>query len=225
MLLCMVLILGMIVSVALSRINQTEMAALFSECAAVRGHDGITASDYPAIASSIITYLRSGEEGDIPALRGERLFSERENLHLKDCAGIIRGMMAFRTVFIVLLILGCGAYLLVRTRPDAAKARSLALSAAGCMSMACMAVLGAALVLAAWGLMDFNSLFLTFHRLAFRNDLWLLDPGKDLLIQLMPYSFFVKYAWKILASLLPCLGIMALFPVLYIKFRNASAAS
>ena len=41
---------------------------------------------------------------------------------------------------------------------------------------------------------DFDSLFVLFHKVAFQNDLWLLDPRTDLLIRLMPIEFFVSYA-------------------------------
>ena len=41
---------------------------------------------------------------------------------------------------------------------------------------------------------DFGSLFILFHKVAFTNDLWLLDPRTDLLIRLMPIEFFVSYA-------------------------------
>ena len=53
-----------------------------------------------------------------------------------------------------------------------------------------------ALVLAVlvWGLCDFGGLFVSFHRLAFTNDLWLLNPAIDLLVRLMPTSLFVRYA-------------------------------
>lgn len=219
--LCAVLLLGMIDSVALSRIDQGNMSALFLECAEVRGHDEVTSGDYPAIAAAVITYLRSGEEKDIPSLRGERLFSEKENLHLKDCAGIIRGMLIFRGVFIALLTAALAAALFIRARMGAGRLRALAAEAARCMAAACMAVLGIALALAVWGLADFDSLFLAFHRAAFRNDLWLLDSGKDLLVQLMTFDFFVKYAGRMLISLLPCLMLMIVFPALYIKSKNA----
>ncbi|MBR6705135.1 MAG: DUF1461 domain-containing protein [Clostridia bacterium] len=223
--LCAVLLLGMIDSVALSRIDQGNMAALFLECAEVRGHDEVTEDDYPAIAAAIIKYLRSGEEKDIPALHGELLFSERENLHLKDCAGIIRGMLAFRGVFIALLVIALVAGLYIRVRLGAEKVRALVSEAAFCMAAACLAVLGAALALAIWGLADFDSLFLAFHRVAFSNDLWMLDSGKDLLVQLMTFDFFVKYAGRMLVALLPCLMIMIVFPALYIRSKNAPLAS
>lgn len=55
----------------------------------------------------------------------------------------------------------------------------------------CSTVLAALMV---WGAVDFDSLFILFHRLAFTNDLWLLNPETDLLIRLMPTDFFVHYA-------------------------------
>ena len=42
-----------------------------------------------------------------------------------------------------------------------------------------------------WALADFDGLFVTFHRVAFSNEGWLLDPRTDLLIRLMPTNFFV----------------------------------
>ncbi|MBC7087181.1 MAG: TIGR01906 family membrane protein [Tissierellales bacterium] len=45
---------------------------------------------------------------------------------------------------------------------------------------------------------DFNRYFIKFHELFFSNDLWILDPSKDLLIQLMPEAFFTDIIIKIL---------------------------
>ena len=56
----------------------------------------------------------------------------------------------------------------------------------------------AAAGLLAWGLVDFDGLFVTFHRIAFTNEGWLLDPSKDLLIRLMPVEFFIALAVRCL---------------------------
>ena len=55
-------------------------------------------------------------------------------------------------------------------------------------------VCGALLFLLGWGLISFDALFVRFHRLFFTNDLWLMDPARDLIIRLMPEAFFVRYA-------------------------------
>ena len=49
-------------------------------------------------------------------------------------------------------------------------------------------------ILALLACIDFDSLFILFHKVAFTNDLWLLNPQTDLLIRLMPIEFFVSYA-------------------------------
>ena len=57
--------------------------------------------------------------------------------------------------------------------------------------IAVLAVVTAVIILAC---IDFNSLFVLFHKVAFTNDLWLLNPQTDLLIRLMPIEFFISYA-------------------------------
>ena len=53
-------------------------------------------------------------------------------------------------------------------------------------------MLGALLILLVWALIDFDGLFVAFHRTAFTNDGWLLNPRTDLLIRLMPLRFFIS---------------------------------
>ena len=45
---------------------------------------------------------------------------------------------------------------------------------------------------------NFNKAFVFFHEIAFSNDLWLLDPRTDLLINLLPLSFFTNISIHIL---------------------------
>jgi len=65
----------------------------------------------------------------------------------------------------------------------------------------------AVLVLAVWGLADFDGLFILFHQLSFDNGLWLMNPAENLLIRLMPIQFFIHEAAVLAAS---WLGLMAL---------------
>lgn len=41
---------------------------------------------------------------------------------------------------------------------------------------------------------QFQTAFIRFHELLFTNELWLLDPRTDFLIQIMPEAFFVEAA-------------------------------
>ena len=57
-----------------------------------------------------------------------------------------------------------------------------------------IAILAAVTIIIIAACIDFNSLFILFHHIAFTNDLWLLNPQTDLLIRLMPTQFFISYA-------------------------------
>lgn len=60
---------------------------------------------------------------------------------------------------------------------------------------------------------NFNKAFIFFHEIAFSNDLWLLDPRTDLLINLLPLSFFINISihMLILFVALQCLGIFIIY--------------
>ncbi len=45
-------------------------------------------------------------------------------------------------------------------------------------------------LVAVLSLLDFDALWTRFHQIAFRNDLWLLDPSTDYLIMLFPEPFW-----------------------------------
>ena len=65
--------------------------------------------------------------------------------------------------------------------------------------------------------MNFDGLFITFHKIAFTNDLWLLNPNTDVLMALMPLPFFIWYAGEILKAMGPALGMMLLVIIAWIK--------
>lgn len=55
---------------------------------------------------------------------------------------------------------------------------------------------------------NFNKYFTYFHLIFFDNDLWILNPKTDLLIQMLPEQFFMGIALKILLSFLMYLTII-----------------
>ena len=70
-------------------------------------------------------------------------------------------------------------------------------------------VLSLAIVLGAWAIEDFDGFFTAFHRIAFTNDGWLLNPRTDLLIRLMPTSFFVALGTRGALLFLPAVLLTA----------------
>ena len=74
------------------------------------------------------------------------------------------------------------------------------------------------LVLLVWGLSSFDSLFTAFHHLAFTNDLWLMDARTDMLIRLMPETFFRSLGIKVLLAVgvaaLVCFAVAVILRIL-----------
>ena len=129
------------------------------------------------IAREIVDYLKFARS-DLPS------FQPHEQLHMADVRGI------FRLLYMI-APLGLPAIAAIW-----GLRRKGSLRVCG---VTIVTFLAGAVVIALWGAVDFDSLFLLFHRLSFTNDLWLLDPRTDLMIQLMPTSFFIEYAAVIAA--------------------------
>ncbi len=70
---------------------------------------------------------------------------------------------------------------------------------------------------------DFDTTFLLFHKIAFRNDDWLFDPNTDPIITLLPESFFLQCALVIVAVVL--LGSLILFLIYrHLKKNNETVS-
>ena len=145
---------------------------------------GLPAEQYAPMARMITGYLRG--EGDFQLLYSVRgadvaAFGAREQAHMADVQGLFRlcGSVSLGSVLLTL-----AGWLIARR--EAAFWRIIR------RAVCCVLAFVACLVLLA--ALDFDSLFILFHRIAFTNDLWLLDPRTDLLIRLMPIEFFVSYA-------------------------------
>lgn len=154
------------------------------------GATGLPEEHYAPMTAMITGYL-SGEtdtfQYTFTDAEGRRIdcFHDYEQQHMADCRALFTLDRAVMAASALLLIpLGWAVWALRPVR---------AWTAAGFLA-GCGTVLLAVLALAVWGVADFDSLFVLFHRLSFDNGLWLLNPQTDLLIRLMPTSFFVGYA-------------------------------
>lgn len=123
------------------------------------------------------------------------LFSEREVLHMRDVKDLLQSI--FRVHLLALIVVGGYAALrLVLER----QAGLRALARLTWWSTAAFLVAGAAIgVVAA---IDFDWLFTRFHLISFSNDLWLLDPRRDHLIQMFPFEFWVNATTLLIALIL-----------------------
>ena len=71
-------------------------------------------------------------------------------------------------------------------------------------------IAAAAGILAVAASIDFNGCFIVFHELFFNNDLWILDPAEDLIINILVEPFFADMALKIA---LYCAAVLAVIVI------------
>lgn len=123
----------------------------------------------------------------------EQMFNQRERDHMVDVQVLMKTVLAFRnisTLFVAIMLvvsLGMGDYLdFLLNKEILGKVLFgfvFAMSALGIFILA-----------------DFDSFWLLFHRILFRNDLWLLNPATDRLIMMVPLEFFMALVYRILAA-------------------------
>lgn len=160
---------------------------------------GIDEASYPVLAQAITGYLKGKTQSaqvQLSTQQGERsAFSDEELLHLEDVRGLVRLGAQLRILALIVILLALLYYAVARKwRPN--WLQGIRLDRA--LVVAAWLVLVPLLIMGLWALVDFEGLFHAFHRLLFINELWLLDPQRDVLLQLMPLPFFVSYALEFL---------------------------
>ena len=183
------------------------LAAEMAACAAPE-ETGLPAEEYTGVGRMTADYLTGRGERfqySYPDRNGNTIlgFHDYEEAHMADCRGLIRLDTAV-TAASGAAALALTAWGLVRRREREAFCRGILLG----LRILCGVILG----LVIWAVIDFDGLFITFHRAAFSNDGWLLNPRTDLLIRLMPEKFFIR------------LGIRGLIRALAVPAGLAAAA-
>jgi integral membrane protein (TIGR01906 family) len=171
---------------------------------------GISQAELMSVTRHLLGYLK-GTQADlnVQATIGgvERpVFNDRELQHMADVQLLFRGGFNLRNVCLVVCLLAVVALWLLERR------WTLAFPGGYLVAVGIMLLLLALFGIAA--AIDFNGLFLRFHELAFTNDLWLLDPRTDVLIQMYPEVFFNDMALAIVRTIAVFLLIPAVLAII-----------
>ena len=155
--------------------------------------------------------------------QAREVFNQREKDHMVDVRALYITARDVRTYGLVAAaVLIIIAFIVSRKK------------AAGQLFRSFLGVSGAflALVIAVvvWALVDFNSFWTAFHHVFFTNDLWILDPRTDILIQMVPSQFFFDLVTRIIVrfvAIFAALNIAAAFGrwLYKRKARQAQAVS
>lgn len=110
----------------------------------------------------------------------ESLFNARETTHLADVRDLFR--VLFKVQVIALALMLALAVAVMATSPMRVLAQALLYGSAFTIALV--------LATAAMAYAGFDSAWRQLHLLVFTNDLWLLDPSTDHLIQMFPRDFW-----------------------------------
>ncbi|MGL5434710.1 MAG: TIGR01906 family membrane protein [Lachnospiraceae bacterium] len=145
------------------------------------------------VTREMMAYLRGNRDDlhvdTIVDGQAREFFNDREIAHMEDVRGLFLTAIAIRKVCLG-LIAGC-IIALILTKADIRR---------GLPRQICIgtvAFFGVLALLTGIIATDFSKYFIIFHEIFFENDLWILDPRTDLLINIVPEPFFVDTAARI----------------------------
>lgn len=145
----------------------------------------------------------AGEEREV--------FGTREKLHMIDVKELfIRGGILHNISILLIIILG-----LVLAKRDRYWKKSFSNT---CLYTSTVN-LGLLVIFLLMMKANFDKYFTYFHLIFFNNDLWLLDPNTEVLIQMLPEGFFYDSAFKIVTYFVSSLVVLGLTG-LYFSRKN-----
>lgn len=175
---------------------------------------GMTDKDLNKATTTILDYLRDNRKNiNVQiSIKGTETdaFNAKEASHMADVKRLYHVAIVVRNVALLALI-GSILYLCIRLKKGAFTLLSI--------NYMKTAVLFAVflIMMAAWAIADFDAFWTSFHRIFFRNDLWLLDPATDLMINLFPAQFFGNLIVRIITGFLVTYSILFLISYLYLR--------
>lgn len=178
---------------------------------------GIDLESLEIVTNTLIDHIDKGAGNlDVEVdVNGEKIvyFNEKEQHHLHDIYILVKKARSFLILTnLIMMILFLSLYFM-----DGRNWHSTLTSLTKAFKYAVYVAFGILLFLITLYFVDFDMAFRKFHEIFFTNDLWLLDPRTDRLIQLMPLQFFINFTrdWLIRVALFLIIYIVIgfIFPV------------
>ncbi|WP_313583711.1 TIGR01906 family membrane protein [Lacrimispora sp.] len=175
----------------------------------------MTMDDLLDVTGEMMSYLRGKRDNlHVDTTMGgveREFFNAREIAHMEDVRGLFLDALSIRRGCLMVMVLCLIVLLLLKTSFTRTFPRAV------CAGTGIFFVLSA--VIAFIISTDFTRYFIMFHHIFFKNDLWVLDPSTDMLINIVPEGFFRDtvvligfiYLFSILLLLAVCLFLIGKF--------------
>ncbi|GHV40942.1 hypothetical protein FACS189490_06920 [Clostridia bacterium] len=158
--------------------------------------------DLNAVTRHMLSYMAGMSDelniNTVVAGQSRLFFSDIEIFHMKDVRGLT--VITIRvTIASIILLLFCAlsVYLMQKRRERRYLLKNEPTEFGfffRSLRNVCIGVIAVVGALAAIVAIDFDGAFIKFHEIFFDNDAWLLDPSKDLLLNIVPTEFFIDAA-------------------------------
>lgn len=145
--------------------------------------------DLLEVTDHMMAYLR-GEKADlqiytdVDGMKAWPFFNQREILHMIDVKHLFLGGLMIRRICGLFLL--AGLILLWKRKALRSLPKSICIGTGVFFGVTCLLVLIVS--------RDFTKYFTVFHHIFFNNDLWILNPRTDRLINIVPEPFFIDTA-------------------------------
>ncbi|MBQ6500176.1 MAG: TIGR01906 family membrane protein [Mogibacterium sp.] len=146
-------------------------------------------------------------------------FTDREKAHLADCRELFHKGIQARVIACLML----AAFVIFIYVHNGKQKTSVLLAKGYLRSLGFIVVLAA--VIAVLCVIDFTQVFTVFHHIFFDNDLWILYPDKDNLINIMQEDVFSDAAMWIAGIWLAASALIAAVSVIVIRKDRYSVKS
>ena len=162
------------------------------------------------VTDEMMAYLRGSRENlHVPTIvdgQPREFFNDREIAHMEDVRGLFLGGLALRRISLGLIV-AC-VILILLLKADIRRVLPKMICIGSALFFAVLAVLAGIIST------DFNQYFILFHHIFFNNDLWMLNPDTDLLINIVPEPFFMDTAARI--AMTYGISVLAVFAICFI---------
>ena len=154
--------------------------------------------DLDQVCVDLVDYLK----GDLQDLNSKtytidgqvkNFYNDKEIAHMSDVKDLYQGVVLARNILAIVCLFAL-AYLIFK------RDQNTAYLTANTYQKVFLIMFGVFIIVIAYAFIDFNRFWIGFHRMFFTNELWLLDPRTDLLINLMPEPFFFDIVFRIIVT-------------------------
>lgn len=153
--------------------------------------------DLMEVTKEMMAYLKGDRENLVvmTTIGGEEkeFFNEREKLHMEDCQVLFIGAIWIRRICLLLIVASVITMCLINKNGILNKVRRIT----GGIWKGLVGFIAAMGILIGIIALNFDKAFVTFHHIFFDNDLWILNPETDNLINIVPQTFFMDISARI----------------------------